>query len=112
MANTTLTILQILELSELTPYQVYRLWQDAIDQNGIDRQLKPQMCYNYDRNGLIVHGRKASETGQAGRYTVTEAYTFIARWMKKNYNITLNTEPKPSTTDSTEVDGQLEMFEV
>lgn len=112
MANTKRTIEEILKSEQITPYEVFRLWQDAIDKLNIDRQLKPQMAYNYDRNGLIVKGRKALETGEAGRYTVTEAYEFIARWLLRNYKIEFNFNAPTTPTESDECEGQEELFAI
>lgn len=90
MANTTKTIQQILESDELTAYEVYRLLQAAVATINQVRaaELRPQMMYNYTRNGMIAKGKKGS--GAVIRYTVTEAATFISKWTTKNLNTEVN----------------------
>jgi hypothetical protein len=109
MSNTKKSIeeIQNTEGQTLTPYEVFRLWQHAIDTHNIDRELKPQMAYNYDRNGLIVKGRSAKETKIAGRYTVEEANAFVAKWLMKNYKI-----EAVVVTESDECDGQEDLLEL
>lgn len=115
MANTKKSIKEILATTDqsLTPYEVFRLWQDEIDKNEIDRELKPQMAYNYDRNGLIVKGRASKNESSAGRYSVEEAMAFIAKWIMKNYKIDIAPQIEENTenTENTECEGQLELIE-
>lgn len=87
MANIKVNIQDLIaKQSDITPYEVFRLLQHATSQVDPARAaaLKPQMMYNYDRNGLIVSGRKAKDTGEAGRYTHSEVVAFVAKWTKKN----------------------------
>lgn len=112
MANTKRSIQDIRSSQTLTPYEVYRLWQDAVESIDATRaaQLKPQMAYNYDRNGLIVKGYNlATRGGEAGRYTVEQADAFIAKWIKKNYNRDYKAapviDPFSDVTDENMVDG-------
>lgn len=113
MANTKRTIEEILSTTgqQLTPYEVYRIWQAAAFEVDSTRELRPQMAYNYDRNGLIVKGRSSKQTGSAGRYTVQEALEFVSKWIMRNYK----TQWPVATTEideNAEVEGQLEMFEI
>ena len=96
MANTTKSIDAILASDELTAYEVYRLWAAAVATVDVNRasELRPQMVYNYTRNGLIAKGKKGS--GSVIRYTVTEAQAWIKKWTNKH----LTTEPAASPSCS------------
>jgi hypothetical protein len=97
MANTTKSIKQILESDELTAYEVYRLQHAATQLIDPDRaeQLRPQMIYNYTRNGLIVKGKKGS--GKVIRYTVTEAAEWIKKWTLKNLGTEIDVRSNTTT---------------
>lgn len=97
------------QMTDLTPYQVYVVWQAEIVKVDSTREIRPQMAYNYDRNGLIVKGRASKGTGEAGRYTFEEARAFVAKWMMKNYKVNIDT---PVEIESTEVEGQLDLLEM
>jgi hypothetical protein len=89
MANTTQTSAEILasEGQTIKPYGVYIVLRDQLTELGElarAESLRPQMMYNYDRNGLIVKGRAAKVTKEAGRYTTDEVRTFVQKWVKKN----------------------------
>jgi tRNA(Ile2) C34 agmatinyltransferase TiaS len=110
MANITLTAEDIfakVEDGTATPYMVYVVLRDRMAGSGnakaVDRvaTLKPQMMYNYDRNGLIVKGRAAKVTGHAGRYTRNEINEFVGKFMAKNFGIE---EPKELVLDAETID--------
>src|SRR6185436_19514846 len=106
MANTTKSIQQILDSAELTAYEVYRLQHAATQLIDPDRaaELRPQMIYNYTRNGLIVKGKKGS--GKDIRYTVTEAAQWIKKWTMKNLGTDvyiINTRTTENTKDTAQM---------
>ena len=100
MANTTRSIDAILASDELTAYEVYRLWAAAVATVDVNRasELRPQMVYNYTRNGLIAKGKKGS--GSVIRYTVTEAQAWIKKWTNKHLSteIDILATQAPKTT--------------
>lgn len=108
MANTKKSVVEILATQgqSLTPYEVYRIWSEAVSTIDASRELKPQMAYNYDRNGLIVKGRSAKVTGTAGRYTSEEAVAFVSKWVKKNYQVEW---PTIKVDENAEIEGQTEL---
>lgn len=103
MANTTKSIDQILASDELTAYEVYRVlvhFTTPIDSKRA-ASLKPQMMYNYTRNGLIVKGKKGS--GSDIRYTVTETLAFVSKWAKKNLGVDLNNTTPTTPKDNSKM---------
>jgi hypothetical protein len=125
MANTKRTIEDIrsTEDQSLTPYEVFRILQDGMQQGGFTEaaaKLRPQMMYNYDRNGGIVKGyTQTARNGLAGRYTVEQADAFATRYIAKNYTKWTNA-PRTATVDpfanveqiiaeNTECEGQEEL---
>jgi hypothetical protein len=89
MANTKRTIEEIraTEGQTLTPYEVFRVLQHQVEQVSPEAaaKLRPQMMYNYDRNGGIVKGyTQESRDGLAGRYTVEQADQFVQKYIAKN----------------------------
>lgn len=114
MANVKKSIDEIISATgqTLKPYDVYRILAEAVSSVDPSREMKPQMMYNYDRNGLIVKGRKAIETGSAGRYTVQEALEFVSKWVMRNYKVQWPAAQQQNTIESDEVEGQLDMFEI
>jgi hypothetical protein len=104
MANTKRTIEEIraTEGEQLTPYEVFRIVQQAIAETGAVEaaaKLRPQMMYNYDRNGGIVKGyTQDSRNGLAGRYSVEQADQFAERYIAKNRSKWAGT-PRTVTVD-------------
>jgi len=128
MANTKKTIEQIRATDGqlLTPYEVFRILQNGVELGGFTEaagKLRPQMMYNYDRNGGIVAGyTQDSRDGLAGRYTVEQADEFATRYITKNRSKWTNKPNTATTVDpfanvqeilesDTEVEGQLDMFD-
>jgi hypothetical protein len=99
MANTKKTIEQIrsTEGQSLTPYEVFRVLQANVEcvNSEAAAKLRPQMMYNYDRNGGIVKGyTQDSRNGLAGRYTIEQAEDFTEKFIAKNQSKWTN---KPTT---------------
>lgn len=78
-----LTVLEgILTADEYTAYQIHSVLNQVLVANGLDK-IRPQMMYNYARNGLIVQGVKIF--GQSLRtFTKSEVAEFIIRYSHRN----------------------------
>lgn len=66
-------------VEDITPYRVHELANVLFDRLGSEYRVRPQMMYNYDRNGLIVKGLK-----DAKRYTAAQVAEFLARFVSRN----------------------------
>lgn len=99
MSNKTLTVETIRtrgQVENLTPFQIARLLNAKLAEVGAQKngelyQVRPQMMYNYDKNGMIVKGLRGVKS-----YSLDEADEFIAKIVAKY-------TPK---VESTEVEGQ------
>lgn len=61
-----------------TPYAVAQIINDTFVELGSDKSIRPQMMYNYARNGLI-NGVKGSKL-----YTAEEVGAFVIRYVSKH----------------------------
>jgi hypothetical protein len=63
-----------------SPYSIATIINAVFVEMGSDKQVKPQMMYNYARNGLIntIKGQK--------QYTAEDAAAFIIRYVNRNIN--------------------------
>jgi hypothetical protein len=66
-------------VDQITPYQVHNVVNTVLEVLGSAYRVRPQMMYNYDRNGLIVKGRKGSK-----RFTSAEVVGFVTRFVNRN----------------------------
>lgn len=64
-----------------TPYQVHVIVNLVLQGLGTDYRVRPQMMYNYDRNGMIVRGSKSKM-----RFTNDEVIEFVTRFTERNRN--------------------------
>lgn len=107
MANKTLSVDKIRANGErgdlLTPYQIAKLINAKLVEVGLD-EIRPQMMYNYDKNGLIVKGQKGIK-----EYTLAEADEFVEKFTAKR--ISKNQPVEVETVEDTEVEGQMDLFE-
>jgi hypothetical protein len=62
----------------ITAYKIHNIINGAFKVLGIAKVVPPQMMYNYDRNGLIVKGKKGVK-----RYTADEVYAFVTKYVNK-----------------------------
>jgi hypothetical protein len=80
MANKTLSVEQVIArgIAEgFLPYSIARLINDQLEKAGFE-QIRPQMMYNYDRNGLI-NGTKAQNSVRP--YTLDETNKFVTKFV-------------------------------
>lgn len=104
MANTSQTFESIVRTAEatgdkITAYSIaviinQRLREESITKidksgNRVPLQIRTQMMYNYDRNGLIVRGKKS-----VCHYSLAEALEFAAKYLRK-YQVSLFKEDQP-----------------
>ena len=66
-----------------TPYEISKVLNQILKDSGSDRTIRPQMMYNYARNGLIVRGEKIFGESLR-RITKIEVISFIGRYVEKN----------------------------
>jgi hypothetical protein len=84
MSNVKLTDAQIIARGEaegFTAYQIAQLINTKLISAGCE-PIRPQMMYNYDRNGLIVKGSK-DRVASGERYTTEEVMAFVNKFTTK-----------------------------
>jgi hypothetical protein len=74
-------IVSSVTVAEFTPYQIHSVVNKVLEALGTEYRVRPQMMYNYDRNGLIVKGAKDQK-----RYTEDEVASFVIRFVERNRN--------------------------
>ena len=113
MANTkqsTMSIvLRALAGEKITAYSIAVIINERLSENGILKdgqlvQIRPQMMYSYDRNGLIVKGKKS-----VCHYELDEVHAFVNKYLKK-YGIGWILEQAADEPESTECEGQLALI--
>jgi hypothetical protein len=79
----TETLKDVTEDTLLTPYKIASLYNKGVAVLSDLPEMRPQMMYNYDRNGLIVKGVKGKKL-----YTKTEVREWMVRYLvRKLINI-------------------------
>src|SRR3954468_3402119 len=63
----------------VTPYRIAILINGAFEVLGSDKRIPTQYMYNYDRNGMIVKGKKGAKA-----YTVDEVRAFMTKYVNKH----------------------------
>lgn len=64
--------------NEITAYGIHSLVNATFKAKGVEKEIRPQMMYNYARNGMIVKGFKGTRL-----YTQVEAYEFVVKYTAK-----------------------------
>jgi hypothetical protein len=85
---------------DYSAYEIAKVLNKILSDSGSERTIKPQMMYNYARNGLIVRGEKIFGESLR-RITKIEVVQFIGRYVERN-----NIEVKVANDD------QLELFSI
>jgi hypothetical protein len=62
-----------------TPFGIISNLNKILKDMGVEKVLPPQMGYNYNKNGLIVKGKKGVKS-----YTKTEVVTWMVKYLTKN----------------------------
>ncbi len=65
--------------SEVTPYQIHSVVNTVFDALGAGKSVRPQMMYNYAKNGLIVKGAKDRK-----RFSQDEVIAFAVKYVTKH----------------------------
>lgn len=68
----------------ISPYRIAVLGQEVFDILQFKYLFRPQMAYNYSRNGLIVRGSK--RTGAGVTYNKIEVREFLTRFVTRTIN--------------------------
>lgn len=63
---------------EFTLYQLAKAVNKAREEVGVEGTVRPQMIYNYARNGMVVRGRKSTEN-----VTRDQAQEFLTRYLDR-----------------------------
>lgn len=63
----------------ITPYAIHRVINSTFEVLGVQKEIRPQMMYNYDRNGLIVKGSKGIK-----KYTNLQVQEFAVKYVTKH----------------------------
>lgn len=92
---------QLVTESSYTPYEIHKII-NVLLQDG--RSIRPQMMYNYARNGMIVRGEKIFKESLR-RITNEEVKSFLVRYCIKNQ---INVELIESNPDQLELDLEIE----
>jgi hypothetical protein len=62
----------------ISPYKIAKVINGTFEAVGNTKRIPPQMMYNYDRNGMIVKGRKGSK-----EYNKDEVTTYVLKYANK-----------------------------
>lgn len=76
--------------AEYSAYGIYKILNQILIENG-SKEIRPQMMYNYARNGLIVRGEKIFGA-TLRKITNQEVKSFISRYCARN-EINIDAEP-------------------
>lgn len=68
-----------IETAKVTPYGIHTVVNSAFEVLGNPKRVRPQMMYNYDRNGILCKGKKNTK-----EYTKTEAIEFATKFVEKH----------------------------
>lgn len=110
MANQNLSAEQIIaraQLEGITVYQIAKLINFRLEANGFE-PIRPQMMYNYNKNGLI-NGRKNDEVTLAEALAYVEKFA-TRRMAQDKYRKAQPVEVIETEVESTECEGQLSLI--
>jgi DUF4097 and DUF4098 domain-containing protein YvlB len=62
----------------ITAYKIATIVNGVFKVTGTDKQIPPQMMYNYSRNGMIVKGVKGAKT-----FNEAEVTAFVTKYVNK-----------------------------
>jgi hypothetical protein len=65
--------------TSITPYQIHTVVNTLFEAFGHPKRIRPQMVYNYDRNGMIVKGLK-----DVKRYGADDVAAFATKFVTKH----------------------------
>jgi len=94
MSNTKLNIQQIQARGDAEGFTAYQIWRILSNQveieglltaKGVPAWSRPQMVYNYNRNGMVVRGQKNVE-----RFTREQVEQFVTKQLDTLRNLEIN----------------------
>lgn len=63
----------------VTPYKIATIINKTFEVMGAEKRIPTQMMYNYDRNGMIVKGKKSVKA-----YTKDEVTAYVNKYTTKH----------------------------
>lgn len=94
----------VVQEEQYSAYAIHTVINQILVANGLDK-IRPQMMYNYARNGLIVSGEKIFGT-TLRTFTQSEVVEFVIRYCHRNgIEVKVGTQSNP---DQLELDLQME----
>jgi carbohydrate-binding DOMON domain-containing protein len=101
MFNTKLNIQQIEARGDVEGYTAYQIWrilsaaitaEGLLTAKGVPAWTRPQMVYNYNRNGMVVQGQK-----NVDRFTRNQVEAFVTKQLTKLRELPINGTTKIET---------------
>lgn len=83
-------LVDAIETDTIKPYGIFRVIEGVVEALGVERTYKPQMFYNYSRNGLIakremeIHEGSGKKINKDHEYHKDEVIAFVTRYANKN----------------------------
>jgi len=97
------SIVEIVTEDQYTGYGIATLLNRILKETGSVKEVRPQMMYNYLRNGMVVKGQKIF--GESLRQvTKAEVIEFLERYCKRNQIVPISSNTNP---DQMELDLQM-----
>lgn len=110
MANKVLTVEQIIARGRsegFTAYQIWKLIDAKLTAAGYpEHGVRPQMIYNYDRQGMVVKGHKNVTASRT--FTEAEVMSFVEKFTTRKIE-KLQAAKAAETETEAQVEGQLEL---
>jgi len=78
VADLVRDLVDAITVDEITPYLVHSVINAAMEALDSEYRVRPQMMYNYARNGLVVKGSKGAK-----RFTRDEVCDFVVRFVNR-----------------------------
>lgn len=75
------TLVNAITTKIVTPYGIHSVINNTFKILNIDIEIRPQMMYNYDRNGMIVKGKKGVK-----EYSHDEVKAYAIKFVNKRIN--------------------------
>jgi hypothetical protein len=111
MSITKLNLDQIQSRGDVEGYTAYQIWrilsaavtaEGLLTAKGVPAWTRPQMVYNYNRNGMVVPGQK-----NVDRFTRDQVEAFVTKQLTNLRNLPTNkkTEIKITTAQQSSTRG-------
>jgi hypothetical protein len=83
-------VANLVEEESYNPYGIHKLVNGIFEILGVDKKVRPQMMYNYSRNGLlgnkasVVHEKSGKKINTNHTYTKQQVTAFLIKYVDKN----------------------------